>query len=375
MNSAQRTCLTARPPESEAALEAICAAMKATFDGASDRAAKLISEANQRRCYDWFQMVVYQPEREGRRLAITADETASTAATRMPGMSAQRTIFARDGWRCRYCGARILPLEVRSVLSSLYPAEAPWPSSDRGKHAAFLVLNGCIDHVKPFSRGGDNDPANLVAACWPCNFAKSNYSLAELDIADPRERAAIVDEWDGLCSLLPAVRGLVRTLTASYSATTSTLPKRAVGKTPGQPTEGDLSQAGGTQEAVSIRAATHNFDRSAATADLRAIVDDLRTEHVWLSDKKALVVNLRASGQTFQVLGVDASGEVEAPWLIGQTKEPFKAFALALHAFIPGSSFYETEKMWRVRGPERRPLTYGEFRAALPVLGPALAGC
>lgn len=50
-------------------------------------------------------------------------------------------IFERDGWSCVYC-------------------ESP------------VTLRDHIDHVIPRSRGGSDDPSNLVASCAPCNLSK-----------------------------------------------------------------------------------------------------------------------------------------------------------------------------------------------------------
>lgn len=36
-----------------------------------------------------------------------------------------------------------------------------------------------VDHVHPLSRGGTNDPTNLVAACGPCNRGKGNLTVDE----------------------------------------------------------------------------------------------------------------------------------------------------------------------------------------------------
>jgi 5-methylcytosine-specific restriction endonuclease McrA len=54
----------------------------------------------------------------------------------------RRALFARDGWRCVYCGT----------------------SSGR------LTL----DHVVPRSRGGDSVWENVVTSCAPCNLRKGN---------------------------------------------------------------------------------------------------------------------------------------------------------------------------------------------------------
>lgn len=58
-------------------------------------------------------------------------------------------IFARDGYRCVYCG-EIYPVESLSV-----------------------------DHVQPRLRGGDRSGGNLVTACGGCNVAKGHRRLAD----------------------------------------------------------------------------------------------------------------------------------------------------------------------------------------------------
>ena len=60
----------------------------------------------------------------------------------------RRALFARDGWRCVYCG-----------------------SSGR------LTL----DHVVPRSRGGDSVWENVVTSCAPCNLRKGNRLLEETE--------------------------------------------------------------------------------------------------------------------------------------------------------------------------------------------------
>ena len=69
----------------------------------------------------------------------------------------RRALFARDGWRCVYCGT----------------------TSGR------LTL----DHVVPRSRGGDSVWENVVTSCAPCNHKKGNRLLEEASMtlsAPPR---------------------------------------------------------------------------------------------------------------------------------------------------------------------------------------------
>lgn len=42
---------------------------------------------------------------------------------------------------------------------------------------------GHVDHVVPKSRGGTDDPTNLVSACQPCNYAKHDRMLDEWRVA------------------------------------------------------------------------------------------------------------------------------------------------------------------------------------------------
>lgn len=58
-------------------------------------------------------------------------------------------LFARDRWRCRYCGVTV---------------------DD---------LTATLDHVVPQSGGGTDDPANLATACHACNSVKSGKTEAE----------------------------------------------------------------------------------------------------------------------------------------------------------------------------------------------------
>jgi 5-methylcytosine-specific restriction endonuclease McrA len=70
----------------------------------------------------------------------------------------RRALFARDGFRCVYCG----------------------DSSHR------LTL----DHVVPRSRGGDSVWENVVTACAPCNLRKGDRLLEEASMTLARQPKA-----------------------------------------------------------------------------------------------------------------------------------------------------------------------------------------
>jgi 5-methylcytosine-specific restriction endonuclease McrA len=75
----------------------------------------------------------------------------------------RRALFARDGWRCVYCGT----------------------ASGR------LTL----DHVVPRSRGGDSVWENVVTSCAPCNLRKGNRLPEEVSMTiriPPRPPAPVL---------------------------------------------------------------------------------------------------------------------------------------------------------------------------------------
>jgi hypothetical protein len=45
---------------------------------------------------------------------------------------------------------------------------------------SFFLSCTSADQVVPVTRGGSDDPANLVTACWMCNGTKSNFLMSEL---------------------------------------------------------------------------------------------------------------------------------------------------------------------------------------------------
>lgn len=84
---------------------------------------------------------------------VFAEESARYAKPRTRPQEAQRVlirtaipdtlrwrVYARDGYACRYCGAKGIPL--------------------------------ALDHVTPFTHGGDATEDNLVTCCRSCNSSK-----------------------------------------------------------------------------------------------------------------------------------------------------------------------------------------------------------
>lgn len=137
----------------------------------------------------------------GRRLENLSPQPVSKVADReaqrMPDASLQKTIFDRDGWRCRWCTTPVIHPAANRRMTAEFPDLYPGGPKNTSYHGLILSSQGSIDHVLPHSLGGTNDENNLVAACWPCQFARGEIDFTVLNLDDPRDREPIIDTWDG----------------------------------------------------------------------------------------------------------------------------------------------------------------------------------
>jgi 5-methylcytosine-specific restriction endonuclease McrA len=118
-----------------------------------------------------------------------------------------KQVFARDGFRCRYCGLRLVTKQVLSAFSNVVGRDHFCPTGgNQQRHGIVLAFRANIDHVIPWTRGGRTDLDNLVAVCWCCNYGKSSYTLEQIGVTDPRARIPNSDGWDGLSNYLPRLR-------------------------------------------------------------------------------------------------------------------------------------------------------------------------
>lgn len=132
----------------------------------------------------------------------TYDSQQIQVGPRMPSAAVTRETFARDGYRCRYCGSRVILKQAQKAFSAACPNAARWGRTNEEKHFGLAILSASIDHILPFRRGGTNDLENLVTACGPCQFGRNQWILEEVEIEDPRKHAPHIDGWDGLSRLI-----------------------------------------------------------------------------------------------------------------------------------------------------------------------------
>lgn len=123
----------------------------------------------------------------------------------MPSAKVERQIYMRDGHRCRYCSSRVVLKQARKALVSACPTAARWGRTNEEKHFGLATLTASTDHVRPFRRGGDNDPHNLATACSPRQFGRNRWTLEEVEIEGPRDYPPIIDSWDGLLRLTASI--------------------------------------------------------------------------------------------------------------------------------------------------------------------------
>ena len=92
----------------------------------------------------------------------------------------------RDGWRCGYCGLRVVHPGFFRALYGLYPADFPQAKGSAIEGTAWpfqRVFDASPDHVVPVSAGGEHTEANLVTSCGACNYQmKGSCTLDELGL-------------------------------------------------------------------------------------------------------------------------------------------------------------------------------------------------
>lgn len=122
---------------------------------------------------------------------------------RMPSSQTCRSVIARDGYHCRFCGIPVIHPTMRRLIQNAYPEAVSWGSTNETQHAAFQCMWLQFDHVVPNGRGGDSSLDNIVIACAPCNFGRMNATIEEARLVhplllEPQVIWHLHDKWDGL---------------------------------------------------------------------------------------------------------------------------------------------------------------------------------
>lgn len=148
-----------------------------------------------------------------RALGSPASQVASTTLDpiRRISQKLENEVFKRDHYHCRYCGCRLIAKEIWLNLEN---RDSRIQHLNQRRGVRNQDVNGLIfatwpyeDHVVPHSLGGPTDQNNLVSSCFACNFGKDNYTCDQVGISDPLVPSSLIEDgWDGLLSLLSALR-------------------------------------------------------------------------------------------------------------------------------------------------------------------------
>ena len=364
---APRDCLIPRVPELDVAVDALASAADALLAGGFDAVRAHLTAANIPLLRDLSLRAMGPLNNEIHRLrAVPLPAKVNKSTLRMPGKAATDQVFARDGWRCRFCGVRVVVPAARKALAAAVPDALCWSGPNEGQHAAFLYVSATLDHVVPHSRGGTNDAENLVAACWPCNFGRGGYTLEQMGLRDPRLRTPVSDEWDGLLRL-------VRQPTKTPQAPPSTKDRR-----PLKPAVADPVPAVPRPTRKRILSAPEWLAEVDGIGDdtaerMLAFLASCGDLPVSSSAVDVLMLRMSVGGRTLSVFGFERSGGVQIPWSIGDAKPAFREFAALLASIIPGAYAHETPKTWTVKHEENRPLQIEELLDAAKEVRNALA--
>lgn len=193
-----------RIPEFDVAATLLAQAADAFISGDGARCERLLIEADLRPLRDFAYLLAgpINPAIHRQSKNPSYAPLPPSQLPRMPAVAETRRIFRRDGYRCRFCEARVIVKEARKVFERAFPLAARKGSTNEANHFGLATLAASIDHALPFRRGGTSDLNNLVTACMPCQFGRGRWTLEEVQIEDPRSFPPIVDDWDGLTRLV-----------------------------------------------------------------------------------------------------------------------------------------------------------------------------
>jgi 5-methylcytosine-specific restriction endonuclease McrA len=195
------------PREFDESIDHFVAATKLAFAGEVQEARHRMGSIDHMPMVKWYDEIAqhvgdvryelirnYQPYRK----------RAQRDKKRDMGDARMRRLAERDGYRCGYCGIRVVePAVLKKVQSELGRDVFPSKTGEKGSsnldyHGIWLVMAITLDHIKPFAIDADDSDGNLVTCCWGCNFGKYDYTLDELGLLPPSTDSGVLGSWLGL---------------------------------------------------------------------------------------------------------------------------------------------------------------------------------
>lgn len=205
-----KRCLLRHPVWMSAEVDRLSRAVRALVDGRRDLAITELRESRDEEMRTWF---IEHGQMSGRHRnmglkrekPVPVDEE-SRDVLRNP-RKYQRQVFERDGYRCRYCGFRLVDQDVLK----LFIKKLGWDGFRKGPtnlttHGLIHLVWPVADHVVPWNLGGRTDLGNLVTSCGPCNYGKDGYTLDQLGLDDPLNYPIESGDWNGLGAYMKALK-------------------------------------------------------------------------------------------------------------------------------------------------------------------------
>ena len=358
-----RQCFLPPVPEHEAAADLLSAAADALLAGNLALARSYVVKADFPALRQHAQRIMSETKDIVRRRAVAGDPPAiGKIKQRMPSADVIREIQQRDGYRCRFCGCRIVLRQAREEMRRQFPGAIRW-NEGHDDHGAFRAMTESIDHILPHSWGGTNERDNLVTACWPCQFGRMNARIEEVGILDPRQRDPVVDAWDGIGRLL--------TQRPDTQAKAITSERPSASSNILQLQDSPAAKTGGKDDQSNWLQHINRHDAS-LSARIFALIEANADLGITSSLNKVLVVNMKQGNANLTIMGINPDGSVEIPWQIGDYKKSFRIFCEYLSSGISGSQVRETPKLWTVEMTDRRKISVSQLLAAATPLRIAL---
>lgn len=201
-----RTCFAHPIPTFETAIELLSSTADAILSGEFEIAKKLVREAEMPELISQAMSVMSTLALPGIVRWRPIDEASLPPYGRVDSGYFSKPMlncmYKRDGWRCRFCGCRVVRPEARAKMQEYLPGVIRWTAA-YGDHAGFFVLSGSPDHVQQHAWSGPSTLDNLVTACQICQYGRGEYFIEEVGLIDPRiQEPFAANGWDGLERLL-----------------------------------------------------------------------------------------------------------------------------------------------------------------------------
>jgi len=179
--------------------------VKLLAQGEQSEALNLLQKTREGEIRDFFVLHGQQSAYFRYRGATKSKVAQSISENVTPRMdrSIEREVFKRDKYCCRYCGIGVIPKNfLKKYAKAIGVVNFPIGRTNETRHGVILGFQAVADHVQPYSEGGLADLSNMVTSCWSCNYGKSNYTLADLELDDPRDRNLVgIPGWNGLADM------------------------------------------------------------------------------------------------------------------------------------------------------------------------------